>query len=182
MKKHIVAAVVLAALSIIVASAKADTSTSATTPAIPSTTAITTPSQGIGDLTLALAKFTAAYIQTNGSQSASSGFSGFGTGHIKVAPVLSQSLTFASIGKTGVDVLTFGVEHATSFQPNANRECLGLDANWHIWKNSKVGRVVVIDFNDAGLAAGVDVPVEWATGKGIRESGLVLRVGVFAHF
>jgi hypothetical protein len=179
MKKHIIAASVLAGISLLVASVKADT---VATPAVPSTSAITTPSQGMGDFALAIAKFAASYIQTNGSQSASSGFTGFGTGHIKVAPVLSQSLTFASVGKQGVDQLTFGVEHATSFQPNANKECLGLDMNWHLWKNSKVGRIIVIDFNDAGLAAGVDAPVEWATGKGIRGSDLVLRVGVFAHF
>ena len=47
---------------------------------------------GLGDLALAAAKLAGSYIQTNGSQSVSSGFSGFGTHRITIAPVLSQSL------------------------------------------------------------------------------------------
>ena len=182
MKKHIVAAVVLAALSIIVASAKADTSTSATTPAIPSTTAITTPSQGIGDLTLALAKFTAAYIQTNGSSSAGIGFTGFGSSRIVEAPLLAQSLTLASVGNPTMDSLSFGIEHATFFEPRNNRECLGLNANWHVFKLSKVGKVLALNFNDSGIKLEVDAPAEWVTGRGIGLKTTVFGFAAFVHF
>ena len=142
----------------------------------------TAQTSGLGDLALAAAKLAGSYIQTNGSQSVSSGFSGFGTGRIAIAPVLSQSLTLAQVGTVGVDTLSFGVEHATSFQPNANRECLGLGLNCHIWKASKVGRVFAFNFGDAGLSTAADAPVEWFTGQNIRLSGLVLRVGAFIHF
>ena len=142
----------------------------------------TAQTSGLGDLALAAAKLAGSYIQTNGSQSVSSGFSGFGTHRITIAPVLSQSLTLAQVGKIGVDTLSFGVEHATSFQPNANRECLGLGLNWHIWKASKIGRVFAFNFGDAGLSTAADAPVEWFTGQNIKLSGLVLRVGAFVHF
>jgi len=141
-----------------------------------------TPTPGFGDTTLAAAKLVGAYIATNGSQSVSSGFSGFGSGKVVIAPVLSQSLTLASFGRVGANTLTFGVEHATSFQPNANRECLGLDANLHVWKNGKIGRILVFNFADCGLATGIDAPVEWFNGQHIRGSQLILQVGVFAHF
>ena len=91
-------------------------------------------------------------------------------------------MTLASVGKPNVDTLSFGVEHATAFFPNANRECLGVDVNWHIWKLSKMGKILALNFNDAGLAMGADAPVEWFTGQNIRLSGLVLRVGAFIHF
>lgn len=141
-----------------------------------------TPTPGFGDTTLAAAKLVGAYIATNGSQSVSSGFSGFGSGKVVIAPVLSQSLTLASFGRVGANTLTFSVEHATSFQPNANRECLGLDANLHVWKNGKIGRILVFNFADCGLATGIDAPVEWFNGQHIRGSQLILQVGVFAHF
>ena len=171
-RKHILTASILAAVSL--ANAFGDT---AAVTVQPSAT-----TSGLGDLALAAAKLAGSYIQTNGSQSVSSGFSGFGTHRIAIAPVLSQSLTLAQVGKIGVDTLSFGVEHATSFQPNANRECLGLGLNWHIWKASKIGRVFAFNFGDAGLSTAADAPVEWFTGQNIKLSGLVLRVGAFVHF
>ena len=136
----------------------------------------------VGEVTLSVAKFIGAYVATNGSQSVSSGFTGFGTGRIAIAPVLSQSLAMATVGKIGVDTLTLGIEHATSFQPSANRECLGAHLQWHIWKLSKVGKIFALDFNDLGVETGLDAPVEWFTGNGIGLSTLVVRVGGFIHF
>ena len=140
------------------------------------------PVPGLGDFALSAAKFIGHYIQTNGSSSVSMGLTGIGSSHIIAAPVLSESLTLATVGKVGVDTLSFGVEHATMFAPQANKECLGVDINWHCWKLSKAGRILAFNFDDAGLSAGVDAPVEWFGGHGIRMDGLVLRVGAFCHF
>ena len=175
--RYAVLTVALAVFSI-AANALGDTVSNAPAPAQPATVF----TAGLGDLTLATAKFLSSYIQTNGSQSASSGFAGFGSGHVKCFPVLSQSLTLARTGKDNVDTFSFGIEHATAFQPSVNRECLGLDVNLHIWKNSKVGKIFCLDFNDAGLAVGVDAPVDWFNGRGIRLDGMIVRAGAFIHF
>lgn len=172
MNKHIILAAILAAVSL--ANVRGDT---AAVTVQPSAT-----TSGLGDLALAAAKLAGSYIQTNGSQSVSSGFSGFGTRRIVIAPVLSQSLTLATIGKVGMNTLSFGIDHSTMFQPNVNRELLGLNCHWHIWKVSKLGKVLVFDFNDAGLTAGAGAPVEWFNGRGIRGSDLVLRAGAFVKF
>ena len=171
-RKHIIIAVILAVISL--ANVRGDTATVAVQPS-----AVTS---GLGDLALAAARVTGAYIATNGQTSVSSGFSGFGTHRITIAPVLSQSLTIAQVGKVGVDTLSLGIEHSTSFQPNANRECLGLETSWHVWQASKIGRVFAVNFGDAGLTAGVDAPIEWFSGQNIKLSGMVLRVGAFVHF
>ena len=172
-RKHIVLAAILAAISL--ANVRGDTATVAVTP--------TAQTSGLGDLTLAAGKLVLAYVQTNGVQTVTTGVSNIGgKGNIVYGPVLGHVIEFATIGKDGVDCLKFGAGVATFFAPNKNTELLQLEANWHIWKLSKVGKVIAFDFNDISLTAGVGCPVEWLGGKGIRGTELVAQVGFGVHF
>lgn len=160
MKKHIIIATAAALLQFTVVACHADE-------ASPFVTAL---------------KLVGSYVSSNGVQDVGIGFTNIGGKSPQEAPFLGQALEVVGIGKIGVDRLQLGIEHGTLFTPGKNIETVGLEASWHLWKASQVGKVFAFNFNDLGLTVGVGFPVEWFAGNKIRASQIVPHVAAFIHF
>ena len=143
----------------------------------------TAETRGLGDMTLAAGKLVFAFIQTNGVQSITTGFGNIGgKGGVTVAPVLGHDIELCGVGKIGVDRLMLAAGVDTYFAPKCNKEQWQVALNWHLFKVSKVGKLLAFDFNDISLTAGAGVPCEWITGKKIRGIDVVPQLGLNIHF
>lgn len=139
------------------------------------------PSPDLTGFLVGAVKFAQTYVATNGVNTVTTGLN-MDKRKWTVSPVLGHVLEPVVIGKFGVDQLKLGAGFATDFRPHVNRELIQLEANWHLWKASKIGKVLIFNFEDLSLTAGVGVPVEWLGGKGVRSATLVPQIGGGIHF